>query len=191
MVPSTKKTPGTLFLIVGNSGSGKDSLIKEALKDWPVERRQIRCPQRYITRPPHETEPFVSVTNEQFQELVLKGKFILKWRSYDLDYGVSTEIQDWLNAGDNVLVNVSRQVIPEARQKFPTMKLIFVKVPYEVTSERVKSRGREAETNPEFKARLERAKVLQDQPDADYIVDNTGALQIGAAKLREVLMAHS
>ena len=28
-------TPGTLFLIVGNSGSGKDSLIKEALANWP------------------------------------------------------------------------------------------------------------------------------------------------------------
>ena len=112
-------TPGTLFLIVGNSGSGKDSLIKEALANWPENKKLMRVPHRYITRPPHESEPFISVTPEEYAHLDSQGAFCLKWHSYDMDYGVPVEIMDWMQAGENVIVNVSRQIIPEARENSP------------------------------------------------------------------------
>lgn len=182
-------TEGTLFLIVGNSGSGKDSLIKEALKNWPKDKKPIKLPQRYITRPPHETEPFISVTPLEFQQMKIAGKFCLSWHIYELDYGIPSELYNWLKNGDNILLNVSRTIIPEARSKFPNLKLIFVYVPFNITQARVKTRGRESEQDPVFKERIERAKALQEQPDADFIVDNSGALEIGASKLREYLLS--
>jgi ribose 1,5-bisphosphokinase len=186
-----KKAKGQLFLIVGNSGSGKDSLIKEALKDWPPNAKKIHIPQRYITRPPHETEPFISVKPEEFVKLKTENKFCITWHIYELDYGVPMEICDILKNGENVLINVSRNIIPEARLKFPGVKVIFVYVPFEITSARLKNRGRESEDNPIFKERIERAKENQNLSDADFVVDNSGALEIGAKKLREYLLQFS
>ena len=117
---------GQLFLIVGNSGSGKDSLLKDVLKRWPASARPIRIPQRYITRPAHGSEPFISVTSEDFDELNQRGKFCLTWHVYDTDYGVPVTILNWLDQRVSVIVNVSREIIPQARQLIPNLKVIFV-----------------------------------------------------------------
>ncbi|UYP45089.1 Ribose 1,5-bisphosphate phosphokinase PhnN [Candidatus Lokiarchaeum ossiferum] len=177
-----------LFLLVGNSGSGKDSLINEVVKTWPSNLPQIRIPHRYITRPPHETEPFHSVTKETFDQLQRDNKFCLSWHIYGLDYGVSCEILDWLNRGHIVVINVSRSIIDHARKRFPYLKVIFVKVPFAITLERIKNRGRESENDPVFRDRVERARKNQDFLTADFIVKNEGPLEIGVQKLRNYLI---
>jgi ribose 1,5-bisphosphokinase len=179
---------GLIFLIVGNSGSGKDSLIKSVMEKWPKDRPPIKIPQRYITRPPHETEPFISVSVEEFQKIKKANKFLFDWFIYDIYYGVPREVLDWVNQGHHVLINVSRNIIPQARQQVKNLKVIFVYVPFDVTQARVKSRAREKEDDPQFKERVERAKTMQDMPDADFIVDNSGALEIGAQKLLDYLL---
>ena len=179
---------GHLFFLVGNSGSGKDSLLREAMEQWPENYCPVRIPQRYITRPPHETEPFISVTSKEFKTMKQEGKFCLSWHIYDLDYGVPLEVLDWLKNGDLVVVNVSRSIIPEARKQYPELKVIFVQVPFEITLGRIKSRGRESEDDPVFKARVERARSHQSMPDADFIVGNIGALEIGGKKLKDYLI---
>ncbi len=180
---------GQLFLIVGNSGSGKDSLIEEALKDYPEDKKPIKIPRRYITRLPHETEPFISVTEEEFLKLKEEDKFILDWHIYDLYYGVPASVLDWLKDDINVLVNVSRSILDEARQKIPGVKVIFVQVPFETTKERILSRGREDENDPVFKERLERAKKKQTLPSADKVIDNSGPLEEGGKELRDYLLS--
>ena len=180
---------GQLFFLVGNSGSGKDSLLKEALAGWPEGTPSVKLPRRYITRPPHETEPFHSVTPKEFAKMKEDGKFCLTWHIYDLDYGVPTEILDWLEQGELVIVNVSRAIIPDARKQFPGLKVMFVTVPLEVSLSRIKSRARESEDDPVFKARVDRARKNQTLPGAEFVVDNTGALEIGAAKLRDYLLS--
>jgi ribose 1,5-bisphosphokinase len=184
-----KSIQGQLIFLVGNSGSGKDSLLKAALENWPEDIPEVRIPRRYITRPPHETEPFYSVSEEEFHKLDNQGKFCLTWHIYDLYYGVPKEILDWIDQGALVVVNVSRSIISEAKMKYPNLKVIFVKVPFEVTLQRIKSRGRESEDDPVFQKRVERARKNQDFPTADFIVDNAGDLLIGASKLREYLLS--
>ena len=98
---------GQLFLIVGNSGSGKDTLLKEVLRQWPGSARPIRIPQRYITRPTHASEPFISVTSDEFEDLKHAGKFWLTWHVYNTAYGIPVTIFDGLKQGDSVIVNVS------------------------------------------------------------------------------------
>lgn len=165
-----------LFLIVGNSGSGKDSLIRYVQKNFPPELKSVKVPIRVITRPPSpETEDFESVTVEQFQKLKNEGDFVLDWFIYDLYYGVRKEIEDWMKEGHPVLINVSRNIINFAKSRYPDLKLIFVRVPFEVTSKRIKDRGRENEES--MKERMERAKNMQDMSDADFVVDNSGDLE--------------
>ena len=174
---------GQLFLIVGNSGSGKDTLLEAVLKRWPTSARQIRIPQRYITRPAHGSEPFISVTAKDFDELNQQGKFCLTWHVYDTDYGVPETIFNWLDQGVSVIVNVSRDIIPQARQLIPNLKVIFVSVPLDITLQRIKSRNRESEDDPGFQQRLARAKENQTLADADFVVDNSVPLEEAAENL--------
>jgi len=183
------KNSGQLFLIVGNSGSGKDSLLKAVLKRWPVFARPIRIPQRYITRPVHGSEPFISVTSEDFDELNQQGKFCLTWHVYDTGYGVPATIFNWLDQGVSVIVNVSRNIIPQARQLIPDLKVIFVSVPLDITLQRIKSRNRESEGGPGFQQRLARAKENQTLADADFVVDNSVPLEEAAEELLNYMLS--
>ena len=180
---------GQLFLIVGNSGSGKDSLLKEAFKRWPASAGPIRIPQRYITRPAHGSEPFIPVTPEDFAALNQQGKFCLTWHVYDTDYGVPLTILNWLDQGTTVIINVSRDIIPQARRLIPDLKIIFVSVPLDVTRQRIADRNRESEDGPGFQQRLARAKENQTLPGADFVVDNSVPLERAAEQLLHYMLS--
>jgi len=169
-----KKFSGTLFLVVGNSGSGKDSIIYGAAKKYPQNLKKVHVVKRYITRPASETEDNYSITPYEFKEMEKQGKFALKWHIYQLNYGVPIEIDDWLKDGHPVLVNVSRTIVDEAREKYENIKVVFIEVPFEITLQRVTDRGREK--GELLDMRIERAKQNQKFPDADFIVDNSGDL---------------
>jgi ribose 1,5-bisphosphokinase len=166
---------GTLFLVVGNSGSGKDSIIKALLERYPSDLKSIRLTQRYITRPPSENEENISISPEVFREMSKQGKFALEWHIYGLDYGVPIEIDSWLKKGHPVLVNVSRTIVKEAYEIYRNLKIIFIEVPFEITLTRLKARARES--GKRLEERIERAKKNQEFSDADFIVDNSEELE--------------
>ena len=165
---------GTLFLVVGNSGSGKDSIMMGAIKKLPSEIKEAHLATRYITRPPSEFEDNYTITTEKFNTMDKQGKFALKWHIYHLDYGVPIEIDDWLKEGHPVFVNVSRTVVDTARELYENIKVIFIEVPFDITLQRVKNRGREE--GDLLQERIDRAKSHQSFPRADFIVDNSGDL---------------
>ncbi len=169
-----KKLLGTLFLVIGNSGSGKDSIISGAIKKYPDDLKKVHLTKRYITRPPSEFEDNYTITEEKFKEMDEQGKFALKWHIYHLDYGVPIEIDDWLKDGHPVIVNVSRTIVDEARDLYEKIKVVFIEVPFDITMQRVKNRGREK--GELLDERLVRAKKNQTFPGADFIVDNSGEL---------------
>jgi len=183
------KKQGKLFLIVGNSGSGKDSIIKEIQKIWPVGKIPLRVATRYITRPPHESEPYVYLKPDVFYQLKNEGKFCLTWHSYGFDYGIGKEVFQWIFEGINVMANVSRTIIPKANQKIPSVKVILISVPYEMAISRLKKRKREPENGNEFKMRLLRAKENLKCPDADFVIENVGPLDQSVLKLRNYMLS--
>ena len=134
---------GPLILVVGNSGSGKDSIITGAVKKYPENLKSVFLTKRYITRPPSEFEDNYTITEEKFKEMESQGKYALKWHIYHLDYGVPIEIDDWLEKGHPVIVNVSRTIVKEAREIYDNIKIVFIEVPFDITLKRVKDRGRE------------------------------------------------
>ncbi len=170
-----KDFDGILFLVVGNSGSGKDTLIRAVMERYPSDRKQILSPKRYITRKPSETESNISVTPKEFEKLSLEGRFALEWHIYGLSYGVPAIIDDWLYSGHPVIINVSRKIIQEARTKYNNVKVIFIDVPIEISIKRLKARGRE--TGNQLNKRIERARTHQTYESADFILDNSGMLE--------------
>lgn len=166
---------GTLFLVVGNSGSGKDSIIKAVLERYPSDLKSIRLTQRYITRPPSENEENISTSPKEFRKMSKQGKFALEWHIYGLDYGVPIEIDSWLKKGHPMLVNVSRTIVKKACQIYRNLKIVFIEVPFEITLKRLKARARES--GKRLEERIERAKKNQKFSDADFIVDNSEELE--------------
>lgn len=167
--------PGTLFLVVGNSGSGKDSIISEVINEYPKHLKRIFRAKRYITRDPSENEENYNVSHEDFMEMLERGNFALKWHIYGLDYGIHIEIEEWLKKGHPVIVNVSRTIINKAREQYQNVRVIFIKVPIEITVKRIKIRGRETEDLLE--ERIERARKHQTFPEADFMLENSGDLK--------------
>jgi len=188
LVGKVKDYPGTLFLIVGNSGSGKDSIISGVIEKYPLNLKKIYNPKRYITRPPSKTEENISITSIEFKELSEKDNFALEWHIYGLDYGVPTKIDKFLSKGHPVIVNVSRTIIKEARKVYKNLKVIFIRVPLKVCIERLKERGREKENRLE--ERIQRARTHQDFLDADYIIDNTRSLDYAVDRLLDYIISH-
>ncbi|MFX0043835.1 MAG: phosphonate metabolism protein/1,5-bisphosphokinase (PRPP-forming) PhnN [Candidatus Hodarchaeota archaeon] len=169
-----KNYPGTLILVVGNSGSGKDSIINGASEKYPLDLKKVYCAKRYITRPPSETEDNYYISSEEYNEMRKQGKFALEWQIYGLDYGVPIEIDNWLKNGYTVIVNVSRTIINNTRKKYTNVKVVFIEVPFDITLLRLKNRERESEQR--MKERIERARNNQKYPEADFVVDNSGEL---------------
>jgi len=169
-----KNFSGTLILVVGNSGSGKDSIINGIAEKYPKNLKKIYIVKRYITRPPSETENNYFIGSEEFNEMSKQGEFALQWHIYGLDYGVPIEIEEWLKKGHIVIVNVSRTIINDARKKYKNLKVVFIEVPFETTLQRLKSRERESEQG--LKERIERARNNQKFIEADIEIDNSGEL---------------
>ncbi|KKK42077.1 hypothetical protein LCGC14_0882970 [marine sediment metagenome] len=170
----SKNLPGFIFLLVGNSGSGKDSIISGVMSKYPSSLKKLYSPKRYITRPPSEFEENISLIHEEFKDMQKKGSFALEWHIYGLNYGVSVEIEEWLKNGHPVIINVSRIIVEKAREKYKNIRVIFVEVPLDITIKRLKNRKRE--TDELLKERIDRARKNQKFPEADFIVDNSGDL---------------
>jgi ribose 1,5-bisphosphokinase len=187
MVNKNKKNfPGLLVLVVGNSGSGKDSIMKGVKERFPSELKSLYLTQRFITRLSSDTEDNIAVLPEDFKKMSTRGEFALEWHIYGLDYGVPIEIDDWMKNGHLVLVNVSRSIVKKARDIYQNVLVVFIEVPFEITLKRIKERARES--GERLEERIQRAKKNQSFPDADFIVDNSGDLEDAINKFLNCLL---
>ncbi|WP_137817393.1 phosphonate metabolism protein/1,5-bisphosphokinase (PRPP-forming) PhnN [Pseudomonas sp. 2FG] len=149
---------GKLIYLIGPSGSGKDSLLQAARAT--LEAGGCRIVRRVITRSAEAVgEDAQPVTPEQFDRLEAEGAFAMSWRANGLAYGIPKQIDGWLAAGHDVLVNGSRAYLPQARQRYPNLLAILLTVDSEVLRQRLLARGRESVE--EIEARLARNAQLQ------------------------------
>lgn len=183
-----KNFDGILFLVVGNSGSGKDTLIRAVLERYSTTQMQVHSPKRYITRPPSIAETNISITPDEFRKLSEEGKFAFEWHIYGLSYGVPIKIDEWLSLGYPVIINVSRKIVPQARERYKNLKVIFIYVPFEISVKRLKDRKRESVK--QLNERIERAKTHQTYDKADYVLDNSGTLESTIEKLLNYILSN-
>ena len=150
---------GVLFLVVGPSGVGKDSLI-DCAKRLLADDVSYYFPKRYITRPKNAGgEAHRAVTETEFERLEAEGALMLGWEAHGHRYGIPVAAEEALAAGRSVVVNVSRQVIEEARQRWQPMRVLLVTAPRDVLAARLSARGRE--TDGDIQKRLDRSDAYR------------------------------
>ncbi|CAG9171432.1 phosphonate metabolism protein/1,5-bisphosphokinase (PRPP-forming) PhnN [Cupriavidus respiraculi] len=177
-----------LFYLMGPSGSGKDSLL-QALRQRLGTDHRIVVAHRYITRAADANEASVALSVEEFRRRVALGCLALHWHSHGLHYGIGVEIEQWLARGLKVIVNGSREYLPEALARYPRLCAVHVRVSPQILGERLRRRGREEEDA--IARRLERAARAFEVPAGCRLVeiDNSGALEDSVEAFVEVVGA--
>lgn len=176
---------GRLILVVGPSGAGKDSLIAAAAEKLSADASYY-FPKREITRPSDAGgEDHIEVSVEGFHATRESGGYALSWEAHGLCYGVPAVLNQRIESGATVVVNVSRSVPDAVRGKYLNLRVIFVTAPLDILAQRIASRGRESIEQVE--ARLLRAKIAMPQGSDVTVINNAGALEDAVARFVAVL----
>jgi ribose 1,5-bisphosphokinase len=165
---------GVFVAVVGPSGAGKDSLIAYA-RDKLGGENDVVFVRRVVTREAdRESEDHDSLDPAAFAQAEQDGAFALNWDAHGLRYGLPIGLEDDLQAGRVVVANVSRGVIPDLMQRYPTAIIVSVRADREVIAERLAKRGRE--TMDSIRGRLDRSVPGDKLPPSTVVIDNSGAL---------------
>lgn len=162
---------GKLLWLMGPSGSGKDSLL-EVLRQQ--EHSDLLVAHRYITRPASAgCENHIALSEQEFFTRAGRNLLALSWHANGLYYGVGVEIDLWLHAGFDVVVNGSRAHLAQAKARYASALLpVCLQVSPDILRERLQARGREK--GVEIAARLERAARYT--PADCHTLNNDGSL---------------
>lgn len=174
---------GTLFLIVGPSGAGKDSVIaglRQRLADRP-----IRFVRRTVTRPPGPGEDHEPVDEVMFAARQAAGWFALAWAAHGLSYGIPADIDDDLTAGRHVVANVSRSVLGEASGRFSPLLALEITASPAILAARIVARGREDASA--VAQRLTRPAPVIDPGVPLVSIDNSGPIEAAVARVAALL----
>jgi ribose 1,5-bisphosphokinase len=176
---------GTLVLVVGASGVGKDTLLNLA-KDTLAGDQRFRFVRRIITRPSGGGENSEFIAEEAFHRRVNEGQLALHWQAHGLFYGLPASINGWLAEGRVVIANGSRSALSDASSKYARLKIVNIVAAPELLAARLARRGREG--GDAVSRRLLRGREFDLKgPDVEEI-DNSGPPGIAAARFVSALL---
>jgi ribose 1,5-bisphosphokinase len=187
MSPSRAANPGTLVLVVGPSGAGKDTLI--AIAQDLVGGPMIVFPRRIVTRDPSAAEANQGMPAADFDRAVGEGAFAFWWEAHGLKYGLPAAVDHDMVAGRSVVCNVSRAIVPRLRQRYARCEVVLVDAPREVRAARIQRRARASDG--EIAARLDRNVPNQDSLVPDLVIENVGDPCRGGRLLADMLLRTS
>lgn len=174
--------PGRLVLVVGPSGAGKDTLIA-AVRQRLAGDEGFLFPRRIVTRPASAAEDNVEADEATFRAIAAAGGLALSWTAHGHHYGIPAVIDHAVYEGRTAICNVSREVVPAARQRYANVTVVEVTAPPDVLKSRVAARARPSDGDST--ARVER-RIAQ-PVDADVVIVNDGPVEPAAARLLAVV----
>jgi guanylate kinase len=164
---------GRLIVVSGPSGAGKSSLIREALEVVPELAYSVSATTRPVRPGEVDGEHYVFLSREDFERWIEEGRF-LEWAPYSGNlYGtLEQKVEELLDAGCSVILEIELQGARQVRQKRPDAVMVFVRAPsLEETRRRLS--GRATETAEAMEARLATAVgEVAARDEFDYEVVN-------------------
>ncbi len=152
-------SPGRLTVITGPSGVGKGTLVQRLLQ----RHRDIWLSISATTRAPRDGESdgvqYFFLSRERFEQQIAAGGF-LEWAEFAGNlYGTPrAAIEQQLQAGRPVLLEIELEGARQVRQSFPAGLQLFIEPPSLEELER-RIRGRGTDSEEAIGRRLERARI--------------------------------
>jgi ribose 1,5-bisphosphokinase len=174
-----------IIYLMGPSGSGKDSIIN-AVREHCIKDLQVA--HRYITRPwMSGGENHIALSNAEYEQRQQLGLFSFAWSANQHHYAIGREIESWLEAGQNVLINGSRAYLEQAMHTYPdSLCPVLVDVSPVLLEKRLIERARESKA--EIAARIQRHANYRDSaPKGCEIIDNNNDITHAIAQLISII----
>lgn len=186
-----KERRGQLIVLSGPSGVGKSTVIAELLS----ERPDIYFSVSFTTRQPRVGEEngvsYNFVSKETFESMIARNEFLEYAQYVDNYYGTSLKvIQEKLDAGVDVLLEIEVQGAAKVRAKCPDAVLIFISPPsFEELSRRL--HGRHTDAEEVIEGRLKQAlRECEQIENYDFLVIND-TVSHAVGKIEAILTAES
>jgi guanylate kinase len=182
-------TLGTLFIISAPSGAGKTSLVAELLDR--LDNIQVSISHTTRSSRSGETDglDYHFVSHQQFKTMVKQQQFVEHAKVHSNYYGTSENwVQNTLNKGVDVILEIDWQGAEQVRKKFPSSKSIFILPPSkQALLERLKGRGQDTDTV--IQQRIAAAKEeMSHYNEADYLVIND-QFELACRQLQYIVQA--
>jgi len=166
-----------IVLIVGPSGVGKDTLLKEAKK---ILDGNFNFLNRYITRKPCKSEDNFYLDEYAFEILKHNSFFVSTWNAHGNYYGIAKKsIKNGIN-----IISISRSKVKDFEKFYDDVYTINISVSKENLRKRLETRGRESKEDIE--KRLDRSyQKIESRNLIEF--DNSDSLEITSERFVNLL----
>lgn len=182
---------GMLIILSGPSGCGKGTVVKELLS----RRDDTVLSVSVTTRSPRPGEVdgthYFFRTKEQFEEMIRRDE-LLEYASYSGNYYGTPlpPIEEWLNAGKNVLLEIEVQGAQKVMERCPDHVSVFIAAPsLEVLEQRLRGRGTEAEEVIERRLNAAKEEMATAERYRYYVVNDE--VELAVQRIETILAAES
>ena len=168
------KKRGSLIIISGTTCAGKGTVISKVLE----RNKNMKLSISYTSRAPRgkevDGEDYYFITRKEFEEKIKNNEFLeyAKVRYGEYFGTPKKEIEETLEAGYDVVLEIDVQGAEQIKKKFPETILIFILAPsFTEVKRRIKARG--FENNKQIVDRFKTAyREINEIPKYNYVVIN-------------------
>lgn len=173
-----QKKNGNLIIISGTTCAGKGTVIDKLLE----RNHDLALSISYTSRPIREGEvngkDYIFVSRDEFEQKIKNGDFLEYAKSHREDYygTPKKELQEMLNKGKDVILEINVDGAKYVKEMFPEVLLIFIMAPsMEEVKRRIKERGKESPKQivERFKSAY---REINEIPHYNYVVINDKVL---------------
>lgn len=149
---------GDLFVVSAPSGTGKTTLIRRLLAEYPRLAGGLRFSVSHTTRPPRPGDlagrDYHFVDEARFRQMIAEERFLEWAHVFGRLYGTTREVVEELrDQGCDVLLDIDVQGALQVKARVPEAQMIFILPPSYQELER-RLRGRQSDHEEQIRFRL-------------------------------------
>ena len=169
----TRPDRGALFVVTGASGTGKTTLVKEALANFDGVEFSCSATTREPRAGEEDGRDYHFVGHDGFAALLEEEAFLESAEVYGNRYGTLREpVEVALREGRSILLEIDMQGARQVRESLPEAVLIFV-LPPDLQTLEGRLRGRSTDSEAIIQRRLADAMIqIQACGEFQYLVVN-------------------
>ena len=164
---------GSVFIISGPSGSGKDTILRRLLKKDPEIRFSISSTTRAMREEDKKEKKYDFISVDEFENMIANNELWEYNRYVNNYYGTPKKpVMQAVDEGKDIIIEVDVNGAAAIREKMPEALSVFIMPPSLEELER-RLCGRGTDSKEVIAERLETAlEEIARAPEYDYIVIN-------------------